>query len=138
MTLIKCKECNKEISDKAETCPHCGITLKKKKTVKEAKIIKENGQRTTCTKCGNMLYVNSKFCTKCGKSIEEMKDDDILYLKYCPKCNSNLFMNQKFCSGCGSNITELEELIKNSPRCSNCNSILKDNQKFCINCGKEI
>ena len=24
MTLIKCEECGKEISDKAATCPHCG------------------------------------------------------------------------------------------------------------------
>jgi len=24
MALTKCTECNREISDKAETCPHCG------------------------------------------------------------------------------------------------------------------
>lgn len=30
MALIKCPECNKEVSDKAETCPHCGYRLKKK------------------------------------------------------------------------------------------------------------
>ena len=29
MALIKCKECNQEISDKAEKCPHCGVKLKK-------------------------------------------------------------------------------------------------------------
>ena len=28
MALIKCPECNKEVSDKAEVCPHCGIRLK--------------------------------------------------------------------------------------------------------------
>lgn len=27
MSLIKCTECNKEISDKATTCPHCGCPL---------------------------------------------------------------------------------------------------------------
>lgn len=27
MALIKCKECNKEISDKAVSCPHCGFPL---------------------------------------------------------------------------------------------------------------
>lgn len=26
--IINCPECSKEISDQAETCPHCGITLK--------------------------------------------------------------------------------------------------------------
>lgn len=25
MALVKCKECKKEVSDNADTCPHCGI-----------------------------------------------------------------------------------------------------------------
>jgi hypothetical protein len=29
MALTKCEECEKEISDKAITCPHCGISIKK-------------------------------------------------------------------------------------------------------------
>ena len=29
MALIKCPECNKEVSDTAETCPHCGYRFKK-------------------------------------------------------------------------------------------------------------
>ena len=28
MALIKCKECRKEISDLAASCPHCGAPLK--------------------------------------------------------------------------------------------------------------
>jgi Zn finger protein HypA/HybF involved in hydrogenase expression len=28
MALINCPECNREISDKAESCPHCGFLLK--------------------------------------------------------------------------------------------------------------
>jgi len=28
--LIKCPECKKDMSDKAEKCPHCGYPLKKK------------------------------------------------------------------------------------------------------------
>lgn len=27
MALIKCPECNKEISDKAAVCPHCGFAI---------------------------------------------------------------------------------------------------------------
>lgn len=27
MALINCKECNKEISDKATACPNCGVPL---------------------------------------------------------------------------------------------------------------
>ncbi|MFW6341374.1 MAG: hypothetical protein ACOC0Q_10935 [Wenzhouxiangella sp.] len=28
MALVKCKECKKEVSNKAETCPHCGAAVK--------------------------------------------------------------------------------------------------------------
>ena len=31
MALIKCPECNNEVSDKALNCPHCGYPLKKNK-----------------------------------------------------------------------------------------------------------
>ncbi|WP_071992749.1 zinc-ribbon domain-containing protein [Aphanizomenon flos-aquae] len=30
MTLLKCSECNKEISSKAATCPNCGAPMKRK------------------------------------------------------------------------------------------------------------
>ncbi len=32
MSLIKCKECGKEISTNANSCPHCGYVYKKEKT----------------------------------------------------------------------------------------------------------
>lgn len=32
MSLIKCKECGKEISDKAESCVNCGCPISKKKS----------------------------------------------------------------------------------------------------------
>jgi|GEM_PF-4239769 hypothetical protein len=35
MALIKCKECNKEISDNASQCPNCGYVYKKTKNKKE-------------------------------------------------------------------------------------------------------
>lgn len=35
MALIKCPECEKEISTYAETCPHCGYPIKKNEPAKE-------------------------------------------------------------------------------------------------------
>lgn len=32
MALIKCPECSKQMSDKAESCPHCGYSLEKKES----------------------------------------------------------------------------------------------------------
>lgn len=34
MSLIECKECKKQISDKAKTCPHCGAKVKKSHPVR--------------------------------------------------------------------------------------------------------
>ena len=31
MALVNCSECNKEISDKARSCPHCGVARKQKR-----------------------------------------------------------------------------------------------------------
>ena len=43
MALINCTECNKEISDKADSCPNCGISFNRKenkvKISKKTKII---------------------------------------------------------------------------------------------------
>lgn len=33
MSLIKCPECNKEVSDKAKICPHCGYRMNYEKTM---------------------------------------------------------------------------------------------------------
>lgn len=39
MTLIKCKECNAEISNKAKTCPQCGVPVKKVEPSKTVLVI---------------------------------------------------------------------------------------------------
>ena len=41
MALIKCPECNHEVSDSAETCPNCGYRLKENKTDDAASVIKD-------------------------------------------------------------------------------------------------
>lgn len=51
MALIKCKNCGKEISDKATNCVHCGIDTREK----EKNICKECGKDiddNTCKYCG--------------------------------------------------------------------------------------
>ena len=30
MAMMKCKECGKDVSSKADKCPHCGIPIQKK------------------------------------------------------------------------------------------------------------
>jgi len=49
MALIKCSECGKEISDKAETCVHCGCPQEKQETesIEIAKLAKIQPKRKT-------------------------------------------------------------------------------------------
>jgi hypothetical protein len=39
MALVPCRECGKEVSDQAETCPNCGIKTPSKKTRQRKLII---------------------------------------------------------------------------------------------------
>lgn len=39
MALVKCKECGKEISDSAKSCPECGFIYKKEKTMTSKKVV---------------------------------------------------------------------------------------------------
>lgn len=59
MALIKCKDCKKEISDKAENCIYCGCPVEKV---------------YNCSECGNIIDKNSKFCEKCGCPVEIKKE----------------------------------------------------------------
>lgn len=59
MALIKCKECGKEISDKASTCPHCGI---ENDFIICPECKKEIRKRlTSCPNCGYVINYNNKF-----------------------------------------------------------------------------
>lgn len=48
MALIKCKECNKKVSDQATTCPHCGFEIAadnaKQKAEAEEKLAKQKAE----------------------------------------------------------------------------------------------
>lgn len=66
MALIKCKECGKEISDKATACPHCGCPVQ---TTDEAKV---EVQGTTNIKTADQQQINSRICLHWGKRKKDM------------------------------------------------------------------
>lgn len=59
MALINCPECGREISEKATSCPHCGIPLGKKKF---------------CKFCGASIDENCVVCPECGKQVESVSN----------------------------------------------------------------
>lgn len=64
MALIKCPECNAEISDKAKICPKCGKDLKPTNSAKK------------CPECGIDLKEDDMVCTNCGFPIDKAKNDN--------------------------------------------------------------
>ncbi len=61
MALIKCPECEKEISSSAKTCPHCGIKLEK----------------ISCPECGKKLKGDETNCPDCGYPITKKTNSSI-------------------------------------------------------------
>lgn len=55
MSLIRCPECGKEISDRAVCCPNCGYKFEETKF---------------CKFCGEKIPKDSVVCTKCGRQVE--------------------------------------------------------------------
>lgn len=68
MALIKCKNCNNDISDKATNCIHCGCPI-----ITEEKIF--------CKECGNELNINDSVCNRCGCPIknESLQQEQITF-----------------------------------------------------------
>lgn len=50
-----------------------------------------------CSKCGNKINSNDKFCTICGTKVNRPKD-------ICSYCGSKLRSDDKFCTHCGTQV----------------------------------
>jgi len=100
--LIKCPECEREVSDQAEICIHCGYPLKEKNhkdysiyTDKDCPIcknhkweVRENEGRIVCSICGYVTAAIDKEQERkyCEQKARE-KEDKLNHPK-CPKCGS--------------------------------------------------
>lgn len=89
MGLIKCPECGKEISDKAEICVNCGFPIKnylKEKversdylqmenkeveTVEKDSFMENNQDTVICESCGAENKADVDYCCKCGSPIKD-------------------------------------------------------------------
>lgn len=57
MAIIKCPECGHQISDKAETCPVCGVKI--------------NNNIIKCPHCGNVYLKDQPVCPVCHKAAND-------------------------------------------------------------------
>lgn len=81
MALIKCKECNRDMSDTLDACPHCGFKIQKKQEepVKPLKINKEKRlapNHTRCIKCGEDYWKGLSECPFCNTKQESSNSNN--------------------------------------------------------------
>ncbi len=87
MALFKCKECGKEISDKANNCNYCGAPIKEKT---ESTIVKFVKQNKVLVVIGVVIIASVVYLNMENK--EEEKEDKI------PKINFQEIMDNSGCS----------------------------------------
>jgi RNA polymerase subunit RPABC4/transcription elongation factor Spt4 len=94
MALIKCQECGQMISDKAHSCPHCGLP--------------QDGYMY-CLECGYIYSIDLLECPNCGNPRENVIR--------CSECNKVIPSNVESCPFCGLPIVhEPKSMIINKSR----------------------
>jgi len=61
MALIRCPKCGNKVSEKASSCPHCGLSLSENLQKEKLK----------CPECSSELPDNATFCPNCGYPIRK-------------------------------------------------------------------
>jgi len=88
MALIPCKECGKEISDKAVTCPNCGIPIpkeigkNKENDLTPYKGLKFKSYPTYCRKCRTPIKWEQNFCQTCGTYFPCHENNTFIFLLF--------------------------------------------------------
>lgn len=134
MSLIKCIECGKEISDKSESCPHCGCPTNESINKIDMQI-----SDYKCKNCSNTKYTKIEnqggvflICDKCGyvdeilprQQSQTAENQDKLFYK-CPVCNKEFKEGTLECDVCKytsiilpvQNIKGKESLKPKCPKC---------------------
>lgn len=87
MALIKCSECNKEISSTAKVCPNCG----------------HKNENKTCPECGKIVKASDNTCPECGFPLQKKNAQNII--------NDNL---DKITGAKSKNYVTFKDLFKNT------------------------
>lgn len=69
MALIKCPECGKEVSDKADACIHCGCPIKKNAQSELVREINFQPPISVCQRCRKKISTHMETCPHCGNDI---------------------------------------------------------------------
>lgn len=117
MALINCPECNREVSDKAEMCPHCGYKLPKPKPMFQGVYCPnclESGIKTKIEVCP---FCHTKFIDSIYGTVDEVDNyaENHPELKQSPKFSQEAY-NKRI------NYVPVDYVSVNSPKCPSCGS----------------
>lgn len=114
MALLKCIECNNDVSEFAEICPKCGCPVSKTKEERE-KLIQNFDDIITCPLCKvkrskSEIISNNNKCRVCGYDFMTT-EDELKKMKEKLSSASTKTTNTPKCPTCGS--TNIEKISLN-------------------------
>ena len=111
MALIKCPECGKEISDKAKSCIHCGISIEDIKEIQreqaDALIELDDTYVFICPKCGNINGGKTQIQKHCIMCDEVYLQTDMKRTEY------QAIISENFLKPTSNKIDEIQEQLRN-------------------------
>ena len=136
MALIKCPECNKDISDKAEICVGCGFPIRIHLEALAKEVSEKEGVKKSCRFCGSENIDKDGYCDDCGMKVESredviLEDRKIINISeaeeiytICPSCNFHNVPGVYKCLKCGHKykLYEYEVIDEREGCCPSCRS----------------
>ena len=64
--MVKCSQCNAEISENVKFCPNCGTNVNKSSTSESENHVNSTNITKFCQNCGSKIDINAQICPNCG------------------------------------------------------------------------
>jgi RNA polymerase subunit RPABC4/transcription elongation factor Spt4 len=155
MALINCTECNREISDKAKSCPHCGLPIdilssnavnphyhklddEENRNIEYETSLTNIIRQINCQFCGKFNDEGSRFCGYCGQLIDAVEIQRMIQLKKLELQNKQLQMQTRQLEEQRSISSRQNHEYSNMAKCPRCGSTSLSGNKKGFGVGKAV
>ena len=102
MALIKCMECGKEISDRAEECVHCGCPIEVSIENINQSDLEENSNDSESLDSEQNIKPSDLLETPLSEEQKRLYDLYVTAMSTCANCGAQYKSGSKFCAKCGA------------------------------------